>query len=231
MKTKILTAFAIILTSFMGIQAQSINNPDDFEEVSISLPATVYLSTGSTSIRFEGDSEDIEKLETEIKNGKLNIRRKGNSKWGWSDDMDEIKIYISTPRLNSVNLSGSGTIKGESTFKTDNMRISLSGSGDIILEVESENIKVDLAGSGDITLSGSAREATAKVAGSGDIDMKKIKVETMDISIAGSGDIVAWVTGTLNCNISGSGDVEYKGNPEKVNSKTMGSGSVEAINN
>ncbi|QCK14367.1 head GIN domain-containing protein [Mangrovivirga cuniculi] len=231
MKTKLLTAFAIILSSIIGIQAQNINNPDDFDEVSISLPATVYLSQGSTSIRFEGDSEDIEKLETEIKNGKLNIRRKKNGRWSWSDDMDEIKIYISTPKLKSVNLSGSGTIKGESTFKNDNMRISLSGSGDIILDIESENLKVNLAGSGDITLKGNGRDASAKVAGSGDIDMQDYKVENMNIHIAGSGDITAYVTRSLDCNISGSGDVVYKGNPDMVNTNTMGSGSVEAMNN
>ncbi|NMM48644.1 head GIN domain-containing protein [Marinigracilibium pacificum] len=229
MKNPILTSLIIFLAATLGINAQSIQNPDDFDQISISVPATVYLSIGSTSIRFEGDSDDIEELETEIKGGKLDIRKRNNKSWGWSSS-DDIKIYISTPQVNDISLSGSGTIEGKSKFKSSSMKISLSGSGDINLDVDADELKVYLTGSGDINLKGSGNDASAMVTGSGDIDMKNCEVKNMDAKVTGSGDLLVYVTQSLNSSIMGSGDIGYKGNPDKVNNNTMGSGDLEKIN-
>ncbi|MDG1774786.1 MAG: DUF2807 domain-containing protein, partial [Flavobacteriaceae bacterium] len=44
--------------------------------------------------------------------------------------------------------------------------------------------------------------------------------------VSGSADVTLTVKGTLNAKVSGSGDIQYKGNPKKVASKVSGSGDV-----
>lgn len=104
-----------------------------------------------------------------------------------------------------VHLTGSGDVTLD--LKATKTIASVAGSGDIILNGTSTILKASVAGSGDLDCSNLVAEnATADVAGSGDIKVNctqkliagvagsgsvkyKGKPETIEKSIAGSGDI------------------------------------------
>jgi hypothetical protein len=104
-----------------------------------------------------------------------------------------------------VHLTGSGDVILD--LKTTKTTASVAGSGDIVLSGTSTDLKASVAGSGDLDCSKLiAENVTADVAGSGDIKVNctqkliagvagsgsvkyKGKPETIEKSIAGSGDI------------------------------------------
>jgi len=88
---------------------------------------------------------------------------------------------------------------------------------------------ITVKGSGDVKINnGSISNLEITISGSGDIDARNYQVEDVNISVTGSGDTRIWVTETLSGNISGSGDVFYKGNP-RINVDVTGSGDIRSF--
>ena len=63
------------------------------------------------------------------------------------------------------------------------------------------------------------------VSGSGGVDVGGLRVERLDASVSGSGDVRASVTGSVTASIDGSGDVEVTGGAE-CRSDVSGSGEL-----
>lgn len=163
----------------------------------------------------------------------------------------KFNVYINSVKLEEVNLAGSGDVWLKNNVTSNELKISLQGSGDIkadriecsVLTAElkgSGNIKVENAlcnqlkaevmGSGNIFFKeGKADRSKIIVTGSGDLNMSRVYVKNMDCSLRGSGDMLVNVTDTLVVQISGSGDVLYANKPLYINKSIEGSGSVKAI--
>ena len=85
--------------------------------------------------------------------------------------------------------------------------------------------EASIAGSGDMTVKGSARQLGIDIAGSGSVDGSGLKAQGARVSIAGSGDARADVTGPATVSVMGSGDVDL-GSGAKCTTSKMGSGDV-----
>lgn len=109
---------------------------------------------------------------------------------------DDFNIYLTG--------SGDATIDVKSTKTT----ASVAGSGDIILNGTSTILKALVAGSGDLDCSNLVAEnATADVAGSGDIKVNC--TQKLTAGVAGSGSVkYKGKPETIEKSIAGSGDVE-----------------------
>jgi len=72
--------------------------------------------------------------------------------------------------------------------------ISLQGSGDIaLIDLKQHALEVNIKGSGNVTASGTATSLDVDIAGSGDVDARELITTDARLSIAGSGDIEAFV--------------------------------------
>lgn len=97
------------------------------------------------------------------------------------------------------------------------MAISVNGSGDIKLQqINSEKCSASISGSGDIALSGKTSAAQYRISGSGEIEASGLEAVNVEATTSGSGSISCFVNGKLSGNVSGSGDVGYKGSPQTI---------------
>ncbi|MBR1514908.1 MAG: DUF2807 domain-containing protein [Bacteroidales bacterium] len=114
----------------------------------------------------------------------------------------------------NLNLIGSGDISFEETARIDDLRLTLSGSGDLrCKQLISRKMRGAIAGSGDVRIAdGDIEMMDAKVAGSGSF-VSHADVDQMDAQVSGSGEITAKVNGELNYSITGSGGINYYGDP------------------
>ena len=125
-------------------------------------------------------------------------------------------------------VSGSGRMNVKGTSKE--MSSQVSGSGRVSLAVNvSEDTDFSISGSGKIEASGRANELKTSISGSGKVIASNLEVSKADIHISGSGSAEVNVKDELEARISGSGNVRYKGDPDKVNSNSSGSGSVSKM--
>ena len=185
----------------------------------------VLVAGTEGKITIEAESNLMEYIVTEIKNNNLIVKvKKGyNLKPSFNKTL---KVTIPFKDISSVSLAGSGDVWNEDKIKSNSLDISLAGSGDMVLDVDANSVEGSLAGSGDMTLKGNTNDLTVKVAGSGDIDAFGLQANNTKASIAGSGDISVVSNKSLYARVSGSGDIEYKGNPDKEDTKVSGSGTI-----
>lgn len=179
---------------------------DKIEGFNLGVPANVYLSKGKQQIEIKGQKNIIANIERDVRNGIWNIEFEENVR-----NMGDLEIYITVPSFRKLGIAGAGSIIGKDEFNN------LS------------DLKVSISGSGDIELEGNAGDLDVSIAGSGDVNLKNLKVGNCDVSIAGSGDCEIHVSEDLKVSIAGSGDVKYKGNPDKVKSSIAGSGDVRSF--
>lgn len=196
-----------------------------FDEIKSMGEYRVFVIQDSISkVVVEAESNLQPYIETEVSDHRLTVKTHDNRN---IDNSFPIKIFVYTPNISAVELSGSGKITSDSISSTS-LYVELSGSGEIDLKAYCSNFKSKVSGSGDITLAGSASNSDHKISGSGKIHAYSLITSSCFADISGSGSMYLYVTDFLDVNISGSGKVYYHGNPS-VSTHISGSGSV--INN
>jgi len=158
----------------------------------------------------------------------------------------EIEGILNTESLN-VELHGSGDFEGALNVK--DLDISLYGSGDaeisgvngsLIVEqhgsgdFEGNNLHLGTAyftinGSGDAEASGTSAMMELRQSGSGDFDGRSFKVKTAKIRKTSSGEADVYVIDNIDAKLSGSGDLNIKGQPEITNFSASGSGDIRSL--
>ena len=199
-------------------------NLDSFKGIHLRVAGNVTLTQAAEQkVTVVASQTLLANLNTFIENDIWNIdfRRCINR-------YDDFEIFIESPELNTVIISGSGNIQSTNTLLTTDMFLWISGSGNITLALQADETTSEISGSGNISLTGSSTDHVVTISGSGNVEALNFENSTCQISIPGSGSCDVFVNDELNVQISGSGSVRYKGNAQ-VNSTISGSGSVTKI--
>ena len=210
-----------------GIIATQTRNAQTANKLKMAGSFDVEITEGPTvSVQIEGDENILPYIIVEDRDGFLVIKTKEHINYSATND---IKVFVTTPKLEQVILAGSGNIIGKSKFSgSDKLDLKIAGSGDMKLEVNTPNVHSEIAGSGSIALKGETKDESVKIAGVGDYNADELKAETAKISIAGSGDVKVFAAANLDVNIAGAGTVYYKGSPT-LKQRIAGSGEIKKI--
>lgn len=139
-----------------------------------------------------------------------------------------LEIHADASEQVQADVSGSGQIQFSGSCKTFDSDV--SGSGRVLINLNVyETASFAISGSGKIEATGSAGIAKCNVSGSGRVLAFGMEVNKCEVRISGSGDVEISVKAELDASISGSGTVNYKGNPNHVNSNALGSGKVRRV--
>jgi hypothetical protein len=137
-----------------------------------------------------------DRLILEFKDEYINVRN------------NNLKITVYTNGITDASLNGSGNMYFAADIPTEQMDADINGSGKISFD---RNVFVN---------------ASYKINGSGEIDARKAEADHAHATISGSGDIDLTATKSLNNKISGSGTIDYWGNPGSITTDIDGSGKV-----
>jgi len=186
----------------------------------------VYITQGNDfKVEVEGQQNIIDNIETDIQNGVWEIEFEECQR-----DFEELKIYITMPVIESLEVSGSGDMIGQDVFLVENIKLKVDGSGSIEVVIDdATDVDARISGSGKIKLEGITNYIGAKISGSGDLEAYDLEANIGNIKISGSGDAEVTVYDDLDVKIEGSGDVYYKGNPI-INVDITGSGDLKNMN-
>ena len=193
-----------------------------FNKVKVTGEYNVFIVPGDEyTVEVTAESNLLGHIVTDRDGDKLKIRTRGINNLHHTIP---IEIYITTPHLNQVSLSGPGLIQTEN-FTTNKFEVFLSGSGLIESIVETNELEANLSGSGEIRLSGFCKHSDLLISGSGKIQSYGMEQESCHATISGSGDILVNASDWIEAKISGSGDLLFINWPE-ISSNISGSGKV-----
>jgi hypothetical protein len=106
----------------------------------------------------------------------------------------------------------------------------MAGDGNArCLELDQSKWEVTLAGRGEVECTGRVGELIARTTGAGEMDLSALSAEHARLSVASSGGIAACVTHSLQAVITGSGDINVRGNPRQVQRAVTGTGEVRML--
>lgn len=182
---------------------------NEFSKIKLKTSGDVYLTQGDVQkVLVEGQQNIIHQLDLDVNGDTWEIEFDDCVK-----DYEQLRFYITIPEIKELNISGSGMIYGENDFDLGDIRLRISGSGDIDIIGEAEDIDSKISGAGKIKLAGYSERFKLNISGSGDYRAFDLDTQDGDIKISGSGEAEVTVNDELDVEISGSGDVYYKGQP------------------
>lgn len=207
-----------------------------FEKIEvIGSPTVFYAQADTFSVRVKGPKDLVPNILTEVNGNTLTIRNKGklgvvNVSFGGNK---QLAVYVTSPDLVGVTLSGSGDFISESPVDTDVLNIRLKGSGDVrFSDVVCDRCDAELVGSGDLDIEHlDTRETSASLVGSGDLDIRQMNAAHTQLQLRGSGDIdVEFISGcgSVNAELQGSGDINLKGRVQHFDMRKRGSGDINS---
>lgn len=190
-----------------------------------SIEITVEKGNRDGKINIEAESNIMDYIQTEVKDGFLLIHLKNGFNYNLKKP---IKVSFKSNELNEIYSLGSGNITTNSTQNVKNFYASSKGSSRLNLKVNSENTKIEGMGSGGFKLSGETNSLEIITRGSGSIDAYDFKANDIQIQKTGSGDMKVNCNGKLTVNSRGSGNIFYTGLTKDIDSNILGSGKLRA---
>ncbi|MFN3728013.1 MAG: head GIN domain-containing protein [Allosphingosinicella sp.] len=206
-----------------GVQGARDFQVGPFETVSLAGSHNVIVTVGGApSVRAEGDTAALERLDIRVEGGELRI---GTQRGTTFRGPGQVTVHVTTPSLRGAEIAGSGDMQ-VSALQTQRFTGEIAGSGNLTLQqLQAETAEFDIAGSGNIRAVGRVRQAKVGIAGSGNAELPGLHAQDADVSIAGHGNVNMHATGAARVSIMGSGNVAVTGGARCSVSK-MGSGEV-----
>jgi hypothetical protein len=228
---KLIRIFIALL--LVGSTVQTFANTEDrhltgFHAVDVSGSFDVYITQGATeSVKVEAPANVIKNILTDVKGGTLNIYTKSHFSWNNMFGDKKVVIYVTIKNVDGIALTGSGDVFFKDGINAGNLRLQVTGSGDLLGKVHAKALIASITGSGDVKISGHVEGQKVNVTGSGDYSARDLSSVDAVVTVSGSGDASIAVTGNLQANVTGSGDIHYGGNPKNISKSKSGSGDIE----
>ena len=192
-------------------------------DISIAIPADVYIyQSQEKEITLEAQANILDVIETRVHNSELGIQLKEGVELG---DHEPITIYISSALFNNIRLSGKVNLYGETLIVTDVLDVKISGTGEVDIKVMANTVAASITGNGKMWFEGETISEVFTISGTGNIYSFDLLTEIADVSISGSGDMEINVEEFLKANISGNGNIYYRGYPS-IDSQISGVGKL-----
>ncbi len=138
-------------------------------------------------------------------------------------------ITVYAKNLNTIEVSGTSTLKSEDTLRASNLILGISGSGSMHLPLVTDQVKSDISGVGKMTLSGKAQSLKANISGSGKLFASGLETQNTSVDISGTGIATINASENINASITGTGKVYYKGSPKNVAQEITGLGQLSPL--
>jgi hypothetical protein len=198
---------------------------NSFKDVSTSGSIHVYITQGPQApVKIEADENLLDYIEIHQRGDAISIETRD----GYNlEPTDKIKVYITAPEFNHIGISGSGAVQstGKIISKND-LEFSVSGSGGLKADLNAPSVEVDITGSGHADMVGETKNLEIQISGSGEARCYNLLSENTKVDVTGSGDADVYASVKLDAQVSGSGNVSYKGAATQIKKDITGSGQV-----
>lgn len=201
-----------------------ISNYNELQIQGDNIELTYTQSDDAPFLQIETDQNILDILETGVTDDELTIRPNDRH---ISIKPTRFVIKTNSKGLEELKMAGEGEGRLAGVLRNNNLDLRLAGSGIITADSLIVNdLECEIAGSGKMILTGKAENTKIKSAGSCEVKAFNLTTEKLDCKTAGSNDIEITVTRSISAKMAGSGDLKYKGNPDKIHNKSVGSCSV-----
>ncbi|MDI9878647.1 PspC domain-containing protein [Flectobacillus longus] len=156
----------------------------------IETPSEIYIHFGENyKVEVGGDQKDVENIVAEVKDGRLIISQKVQSK-----QAGFLTVHITLPTLLALSLDkGFGNVR--------------------IKDIQTENLQLDVKGQYKIRSTGHIGNLTADLGGLTNLEAFDLEIENAKINASENAHVEVDVNQNLEAKASGVAQIRYKGSP------------------
>lgn len=201
--------FALLISSSLAVAAEQQRPLAAFDSIGVQGPINLVVTAGKPqSLLLQGDTEQLNRIETRVSGGKLTISYPTGHKHSHDDRLSDTRIVIAVPVLRSLYVEGAGLA-------------TLNG-------IAGDSIDIGFQGAGKLVANGSVKQLKLAAQGVGEVDTKALQAQRAHVSFEGIGAVSVHASERLDAVVQGMGSLTYYGNPKVVNKSVEGIGSVKA---
>ncbi len=201
----------------------------EFTKIAFEGTGNLIIKQGfKSSLTIQTDDNLLKYIESKVVDGTLVLSIKEGNDQKNLRPKEGIFYYATLKDLDSLELSGVGNVRTVAQFLGDSLKVKLSGSGNLFLDISMESFELFLSGAGKVRMKGEVKEEYIRISGAGVFEGGDLKAETAKFDISGSGSVVVDALKSLDIKIYGTGNVQYKGNP-KLTQAITGTGTIKKI--
>jgi hypothetical protein len=192
-----------------------------FDQVALAGFGELNITQGEVeSLAIEAPQEILDRIETEVSDGKLTIRFRQS----WTDWVNvtlsaglsglRVTYDLRVKRLTDLVIMGAARVRA-ANLKTDRLSLELRGVGDVsIASLNAERLQVNLPGAGKISVAGRVTEQKVTIRGAGNYEAPELESQTVEATLEGVGSATVWAVKELDVTLRGIGEVSYYGTPQ-----------------
>lgn len=198
-----------------------------FHGITVSTGIDLFLTQdNSEKVVIEADSEDLDKIITEVEGGILKIYVKEKSFFNLSFTKRTRKAFVSFKTLDRLDASSGADIMSQAPLKLDNLKIHSSSGSDIKLELEAKEVYAESSSGSDITLKGKADTFEADASSGSDISAGEFQTRKCTASASSGSDVKVTASDEIIANASSGADISYSGDPKTKDINESSGGDV-----
>lgn len=230
----------ILLFSVLAFNtsAQTIINDPNAEVRSVGAFSGIKVSGGIDIFLSQSDeyalavSASDEKyrdgIKTETKNGILNISYDGGP-FRYNNNR-KLRVYVSSKTLVSLEASGACDFIINGTYKTNSLRIKLSGASEIKGALIVNDIQLNMSGASSLKVTGMVNNLIIEASGASDLKSYDLSVDNCVADISGASDVRLTINKSISAKASGASTFYYRGTPEKKDVSSSGASNISQRN-
>jgi len=197
-------------------------NLGDFNELKVFNGLSVEIER-SDDAKIEISGEKTEDVVVKNVNGRLKLSLKFPETF--NSDKVRIKIFYNQDIL-TLDANEGSAIFSDGTIDQVNLTVKTQEGAYIHVPVDVKYLTIKAVSGGSIKLRGKAVNQDVEVTTGGVYEAYDLVSEHADVTSASGGRAEVNVSGLLDAKVRFGGNVFYKGNPEKVNTKKVIGGSI-----
>ncbi len=186
--------------------------------------------SGAEGLTIEAEDNIMPKIITEVRGGQLYI---GFERQNWQDIIrptKTIKFTLSVKTLNSVELSGVGSLSADK-LSAEDLTVKIGGAGGVtIKDLEATSLTAIMDGAGNVDIAGKVDSVNATLSGVGNFSCGNLQANSAKVNLIGAGGARVWPSDSLDVSITGAGSVSYYGNPT-ISKNITGLGVLNELGN
>ena len=229
LKTALFVALTTILSQGVYAQNSITGNGNivkqqraigNFNKLTVRVGMRVRIETGNAGTAdLEGESNILEHVVTEVKNGELTVMLAQNKSYNQTKG---VTVTIHVAALESILVSTGCSVESDLPIQATNLTASVETGSRLTAPVSVKKLKLTVRDGSQANLQGTATEADIHLSGAGKLTADKLTIARADVELNGASRADIHVTETLSASAEGVSTVNYTGNPTVKSMETNG---------
>lgn len=229
LKTALFLALTTVLSQAVYAQNSIVGNGDivkqqrtigNFNKLTVRVGMRVRIETGNAGTAdLEGESNILEHVVTEVKNGELTVMLAQNKSY---NNTKGVTVTIHVAALENILVSTGCSVESNLPIQAENLIVSVETGSRLTAPVSVKKLKLTVRDGSQANLQGTATEADIRLSGAGRLTADKLTIARADVELDGASRADIHVTETLSASAEGVSTVNYTGNPAVKSMETNG---------